>query len=191
MANHDATADSPQSAPCYSLSNLHRLFPEARRLPAFGGPVALVGYMHRDLVEARGTGSREADYKEGLTLAQLMPGPLAAQLAIYLGYVHYGVLGATLVGVAFVLPVVPHGAGARLGLSSPTAACRGCRPCSTASAPSVIGIIAISAYKLTQKTIGKDWLLWAIYLVSCRRHDRHRSRKSCACSCSAASWSGW
>src|SRR3977135_879394 len=69
----------------------------------FGGPVALVGYMHRDLVEDRKWIS-EADYKEGLTLAQIMPGPLAAQLAIYLGYVHYRVLGATLVGVAFVLP---------------------------------------------------------------------------------------
>src|SRR5262245_60813311 len=68
----------------------------------FGGPVALVGYMHRDLVERRGWIS-EAEYKEGLTLAQLMPGPLAAQLAIYLGYVHYGTLGATVVGLAFVL----------------------------------------------------------------------------------------
>jgi chromate transporter len=69
----------------------------------FGGPVALCGYMHRDLVEERKWIS-ESDYKEGLTLSQLMPGPLAAQLAIYLGYVHYGVSGATLVGVAFVLP---------------------------------------------------------------------------------------
>src|SRR5467141_2564011 len=69
----------------------------------FGGPVALVGYMHRDLVERRGWIS-ESDYKEGLALAQLMPGPLAAQLAIYLGYVHYGVVGATVAGVAFVLP---------------------------------------------------------------------------------------
>src|SRR5215210_5845603 len=69
----------------------------------FGGPVALVGYMHRDLVERRRWIS-EADYKEGLALSQLMPGPLAAQLAMYLGYVHYGVTGATLVGVAFVLP---------------------------------------------------------------------------------------
>src|SRR3954464_9751120 len=69
----------------------------------FGGPVALVGYMHRDLVEERKWIS-EADYKEGLTLAQLMPGPLAAQLAIYLGYVHYSIWGATLVWVAFVVP---------------------------------------------------------------------------------------
>src|SRR5207237_6871097 len=69
----------------------------------FGGPVALVGYMYRDLVEQRRWIS-ESDYKEGLTLAQLMPGPLAAQLAIYLGYVHYRIRGATLVGIAFVLP---------------------------------------------------------------------------------------
>ena len=61
------------------------------------GPVALVGYMHRDLVERRQWIS-ESEYKEGLTLAQLMPGPLAAQLAIYLGFVHYGVIGATVVG---------------------------------------------------------------------------------------------
>jgi chromate transporter len=69
----------------------------------FGGPVALVGYMHRDLVERRGWIS-EQDYKEGLALAQMMPGPLAAQLGIYLGYVHYRVVGATLAGIAFVLP---------------------------------------------------------------------------------------
>src|SRR5260221_11117975 len=69
----------------------------------FGGPVALVGFMHHDLVEKR-LWITEADYKEGLALAQLAPGPLAAQLGIYLGYVHYRVLGATLAGLAFVLP---------------------------------------------------------------------------------------
>src|SRR5436305_15006736 len=65
----------------------------------FGGPVALVAYMYRDLVEKRQWIS-EADYKEGMTLAQLMPGALAAQLAISLGYVHYRVLGGTLAGLA-------------------------------------------------------------------------------------------
>ncbi|MGJ8505856.1 chromate transporter, partial [Glaesserella parasuis] len=69
----------------------------------FGGPVALVGYMHRDLVEERKWIS-DADYKEGLALAQLAPGPLAAQLGIYLGYVHYRIWGATVAGIAFVLP---------------------------------------------------------------------------------------
>src|SRR6478736_1269822 len=69
----------------------------------FGGPIALAGYMQRDLVERRRWVSAE-DYKQGLALAQLAPGPLAAQLAIYLGWVRGGVLGAAAVGVAFVLP---------------------------------------------------------------------------------------
>src|SRR5215213_3350648 len=69
----------------------------------FGGPVALVGYMHRDLVERR-RWITDTDYREGIALAQLAPGPLAAQLAIYLGYVHYRILGATIAGIAFVLP---------------------------------------------------------------------------------------
>src|SRR3954466_13246108 len=130
----------------------------------FGGPVALVGYMHRDLVEERKWIS-EADYKEGLTLSQLMPGPLAAQLAIYLGYVHYGITGATLVGVAFVLPsflmVIALGAAyvAYGGLTWMQAVFYGV-------GAAVIGIIAISAYKLTTKSVGKDKLLWAIYLVA-------------------------
>ena len=46
----------------------------------------------------------EADYREGLALAQLAPGPLAAQLAIYLGWARGGALGAALVAIAFVLP---------------------------------------------------------------------------------------
>src|SRR5712664_1922048 len=90
------------SPPVYSLWRMVQYMTKLGTI-GFGGPVALVGYMHRDLVEQR-KWITEAEYKEGLTLAQLMPGPLAAQLAIYLGYVHYGVIGATLVCVAFVLP---------------------------------------------------------------------------------------
>ncbi len=129
----------------------------------FGGPVALVGYMHRDLVERRNWIS-EADYNDGLALAQMAPGPLAAQLAIYLGYVRYRVLGATLVGLAFVLPsflmVVALGwAYVRFGgLPWMQAAFYGVGAC-------VIGIIANSAIKLTKRTIGKDRLLWGIYVV--------------------------
>lgn len=129
----------------------------------FGGPVALVGYMYRDLVERRGWISAE-DYKQGLALAQLMPGPLAAQLTMYLGYVHYRILGATVVGVAFVLPsflmVVALGwAYVRYGgLAWMQAVFYGV-------GAAVIGIIAMSAHKLTVKTIGRDKLLWAIYAV--------------------------
>ena len=69
----------------------------------FGGPIALAGYMQRDLVERRRWVAPE-DYVRGLALAQLAPGPLAAQLAIYLGWVRARVLGATLVAVAFIAP---------------------------------------------------------------------------------------
>jgi chromate transporter len=130
----------------------------------FGGPVALTGYMYRDLVERRGWISEE-DYKDGLALAQLAPGPLAAQLGIYLGYVHYGILGATLAGIAFVLPsfimVVALGWAYTLygGLTWMQAVFY-------AVGASVIGIIAFSAYKLTTKTIGKDKLRWGIYLIA-------------------------
>ncbi|TDY84988.1 UNVERIFIED_ORG: chromate transporter [Herbaspirillum seropedicae] len=129
----------------------------------FGGPVALVGYMHRDLVEERKWIS-DADYKEGLALAQLAPGPLAAQLGIYLGYVHYRIWGATIAGLAFVLPsffmVVALGWAYMHfgGISWMQAVFYGV-------GAAVIGIIVMSAKKLTQKSIGKDRLLWAIYLL--------------------------
>ncbi|MSR77509.1 MAG: chromate transporter [Candidatus Omnitrophica bacterium] len=150
------------SKPSYSLRQMV-LYALKLGATGFGGPVALVGYMFRDLVEKRKWIS-EADYKEGLTLAQLAPGPLAAQLAIYLGYVDYHILGATLVGLAFVLPsflmVVALGWAYKTygGLSWMQAVFYGV-------GAAVIGIIAHSAYKLTSKTLGKNKLLWAIYIV--------------------------
>ena len=154
---------SAASAPAYTLWQLVLYMLRLGTL-GFGGPVALVGYMYRDLVEQRGWIS-DADYKEGMALAQLMPGPLAAQLAIYLGYVHFRLWGATLVGVAFVLPsfamVLALGAAYKAygGISWMQAVFYGV-------GASVIGIIALSAYKLTTKSVGKDRLLGAIYLVS-------------------------
>jgi chromate transporter len=153
---------TPGSQPSYSLWQLIRYMLRLGTL-GFGGPVALVGYMHRDLVEER-RWIAESDYKEGLALSQLAPGPLAAQLAIYLGYVHYRILGATIVGLAFVMPsflmVLAIGwAYVRYGgLSWMQAVFYGV-------GAAVIGIIAISAYKLTAKNIGKDKLLWIIYLT--------------------------
>lgn len=152
-----------QAAPRYSLWQLVR-YMLGLGTWGFGGPVALVGFMYRDLVERRQWIS-DADYKEGMVLAQLMPGPLAAQLAIYLGYVHYRVWGATLVGIAFVLPsflmVVAIGAAYQAygGIPWMQAVFYGV-------GASVIGIIAMSAWKLTTKNVGKDKLLWAIFAVS-------------------------
>lgn len=137
----------------------------------FGGPVALVNYMHRDLVEERKWIS-EDEYKEGLALSQLAPGPMASQLSIYLGYVHYGIWGATLCGVLFVIPsfimVLLLGIAYKLygGLTWMQAVFYGV-------GASVIGIIVMSSYKLTIKSIGKinldslkkNWLLWLFYSV--------------------------
>lgn len=145
----------------YSLWQLTAYFLKLGAI-GFGGPVALVGYMRRDLVEARKWISEE-DYDVGLALAQLSPGPLAAQLGFYMGFVHYGVLGATLVGIAFVLPsfviVVALSWAYTLygGLDW-------IQSIFYTVGAAVIGIIANSAYGLTKKTIGQDRLLWAIFL---------------------------
>jgi chromate transporter len=154
---------SPQTPPKYSLTDLLRYFLRLGTL-GFGGPVALVGFMHRDLVETRAWIS-ESEYKEGLALSQLAPGPLAAQLAMYLGYLHYGVLGSSLTGLAFVLPsfimVVALGwaythFGGLIWMQAVF----------YAVSASVIGIIANSAYKLSLKTLSRDRLLWIIFAVA-------------------------
>lgn len=138
----------------------------------FGGPVALVSYMHRDLVERRHWISEE-EYKEGLALSQLAPGPLATQQGIYIGYLHYGVLGAKLTGLAFVIPsfiiVVLLGYLYTLygGLPWMQSVFYGV-------SAAVIGIISISAYKLTQKSISpftwksiqEKWLLWTFFIIT-------------------------
>jgi len=150
------------TVPSYSLWQLIGYMLRLGSL-GFGGPAALCAAMHRALVEERRWIS-EADYKEGLALAQLMPGPLAAQLAMYLGYVHYRIRGATLVGVAFVMPsfvmvVLLGWAYVRYGgLAWMQAVFYGV-------GAAVIGIIAMSAWKLTTKSVGNDRLLWILYLV--------------------------
>jgi len=129
----------------------------------FGGPIALAGYMQRDLVERRRWTSEE-DYQVGLALAQLAPGPLAAQLAIYLGYVRGGILGGTLVGVAFILPsflmVVALGI-----LYLQYGGLWWMRALFYGIGAAVIGIIVRAAYKLTRITIKGDILLWIIFGV--------------------------
>jgi chromate transporter len=127
----------------------------------FGGPIALVGHMQKDLVEDRQWFSQQ-DYLQGLAFCQLSPGPLAAQLAIYLGWLQAGVLGGTLAGIAFILPSflmvvalaelyvrfgsLPWIQGAFYGIGA-----------------AVIAIIARSAVKLLRVTVGRDWLLWLVF----------------------------
>lgn len=151
----------PATQPC-SLRELLLYFARLGAI-GFGGPIALAGHMQKDLVEARRWISKE-DYLEGLALAQLMPGPLAAQLAMYLGWVRAGVLGATLVAAAFILPSfamtvalsaayvkfggLPWIQGAFYGVGA-----------------AVIAVIARSAAKLTTLSLKRDWLLWSIFAV--------------------------
>ena len=126
----------------------------------FGGPIALAGAMQRDLVEQRRWLSKQ-DYSEGLALAQLAPGPLAAQLAIYLGWVRGGLLGATLVGWAFVLPSFLM----VLALSSLYVRFGGISWLQAAFygiGAAVIALIARGAHKLAKSTMSKDKLLWVV-----------------------------
>jgi len=129
----------------------------------FGGPIALAGYMQRDLVERRRWVTKE-DYLEGLALAQLAPGPLAAQLAIYLGYLRAGTFGASLVGLAFIGPSFLM----VLAIASAYVRFGGLpwmQPAFYGIGAAVVAIIARSAWKLAKMVLGKDRLKWAIFAV--------------------------
>lgn len=159
------------NSPVYSLLQLVTYFLKLG-YSGFGGPVALVGYMQRDLVEKKMWISEE-DFKEGLALAQLSPGPMAAQLGIYLGFLHYGVIGAALIGLAFVLPsfimvvllgVVYKNYGELAWIQN----------IFYGIGAAVVGIIVVSSYKLTTKTISnfefnkikENLWLWFFYLAA-------------------------
>src|SRR5437879_5140819 len=155
----DSTPVQPEA---YSFRNLLLYFLTLGSI-GFGGPIALGGHMENDLVEERRWLTKD-QFLRGLALAQLAPGPLAAQLAMYIGYVENGFLGATLVGAVFVLPsfvavvvlgwlYVQYG-----GLPWMQALFYGI-------GAAVIGIIVKSAYKLAKATLRKEPLLWAIFGV--------------------------
>jgi len=119
--------------------------------------------MQQDLVDGR-RWVRKEDYLEGLALAQLAPGPLAAQLAIYLGYIHSGIVGATAIAIAFIMPSFLM----VLGLSAAYVRFGGLpwmQGMFYGIGAAVIGIIARSAFKLAKLTLAKDKLLWGIFLV--------------------------
>jgi chromate transporter len=128
----------------------------------FGGPIALAGHMQHDLVPRRWI--TEEEYLQGLAFSQMMPGPLAAQLAMWIGYIRHGVLGASLVGIVFVLPtylivlIISALYVAYNGLSIVQALFYGI-------GPAVIAIVAISAIRLARKTVGKERAMWVIFGV--------------------------
>jgi chromate transporter len=126
----------------------------------FGGPIASVGYMQRDLVERRAWISRK-DFLDGVALGQTMPGPLAAQVVMWLGFLRAGTLGALAASAAFIAPPSPSSIAIAVayahyqGLPVVQALFAGI-------APAVMAIIAVAAYKLGRLTNRRDWRLWAI-----------------------------
>jgi chromate transporter len=153
---------SPARAGRPGLGTLVRYFLRLGTL-GFGGPIAVVGYMQRDLVEARGWISRQ-DFLDGVALGQTMPGPLAAQVAMWAGYLKRGAPGAAATALAFIAPsflmvtavaaVYAHYSGLAIVASL-----------FYGIAPAVMAIITIAAYKLVRLTDGQDWRAWAISAV--------------------------
>src|SRR3989442_668483 len=153
--------DNNSTPPSVGLWELVRYFLRLGSF-GFGGPIALAGYMQRDLVPRRWITKEE--YKEGLAFSQMMPGPLAAQLAMWIGFIRHGVIGASLVGIVFILPpyvivVVVAALYVKYnGLAVVQALFYGI-------GPAVITIIAISAVRLARATVEKDVRLWIIFGV--------------------------
>ena len=129
----------------------------------FGGPIALAGYMQRDLVERRGWITQE-EYLEGLAVAQTMPGPLAAQLAMWLGYVRRGFWGAVAAAVPFILPpfvIVSVVAALYVAFAGSDVI----QALFYGIGPAVIALILRGAWKLLRVTVSSDRRLWAIFAV--------------------------
>src|SRR5262245_5691807 len=160
MASHLIRASTEESAASPRLVDFLTYFLKLGTL-GFGGPIALVGYMQRDLVEERKWVSKE-DYFEGLAFSQLCPGPLAAQLAKYIGWLRAGTLGATLTGAAFILPsfLMVLALAALYVHFGQLAWIQGMF---YGIGAAVSAIIIRSAVKLIQKTLGKDYLLWILF----------------------------
>jgi chromate transporter len=170
----DAHPAAPDGTPGKAASNAA---PDLRTVPigaflryflglgtwGFGGPIATVGYMQRDLVERNGWLSRQ-DFVDGVALGQTMPGPLAAQVVMWLGFLRARVLGAFVAALAFIAPsfllvlsvavVYSRYQGSHL-----------VQALFHGIAPAVMAIIAIASYKLARLTNRRDWRLWTISVV--------------------------
>src|SRR5262245_16758363 len=126
----------------------------------FGGPIATVGYIQRDLVEHRGWLER-SEFVNGVALGQTMPGPLAAQVVMWVGFLRRGAFGALVTSVVFILPsflIVLAVAVLYVryeGLDVVAALFYGI-------APAVMAIIAVAAVKLARLSNERDARLWVI-----------------------------
>src|SRR5467141_4234419 len=141
-----------------SLRDLVRYFLRLGLL-GFGGPVALVGQMERELVGEKKWLTKE-EMREGIAVCQSLPGPLAIQVGIWVSYIRGGFWGAWAGGWAFILPnfIIVATLGALYvhfgGLPWVTAIFYGV-------SPAVIALILHSCYRLAKLGMD-DWLQWAI-----------------------------
>lgn len=161
-AGHNAMATKAETRSEASLTQFALYFLKLGCI-GFGGPIALIGYMQRDLVDERKWITQE-DYLRGLAFSQLAPGPLAAQLAMYLGFVRAGFFGATLIGVIFILPSFLM----VLAIGKAYVSFGGTRIIAAlfyGIGAAVIAIIARSAIKLVKTSVKQDKLLWAVFLA--------------------------
>src|SRR6516162_6831043 len=131
-------------------------------LLGFGGPVALVGQMERELVADRGWLTKE-QMREAIAICQSLPGPLAIQVGIYISYLRAGFWGAWAGGWAFIFPnfVIVAALGALyvyLGDLKPVTAIF------YGVSPAVIALILHSCYRLAKLGM-EDWLQWVIAAI--------------------------
>jgi len=151
-----------ETPPRLSLAQIAGYFLRLGTL-GFGGPIALAGYMQRDLVERRGWYTQE-EYLQGLAVSQTLPGPLAAQLAMWLGYVRRGFWGAVAAAVPFILPpfvIVSVVAAIYVAFRGTTVI----QALFYGIGPTVIALILRGAWKLLKVTVKSDRRLWATFAV--------------------------
>src|SRR5262245_60343212 len=129
----------------------------------FGGPAALVGYMRRDLVEQRRL-IDEPTYNLSIALAQIMPGPLAVQTAMAIGYFQHGVMGATVLALAFIFPSFLMVLGL-IALYDAYGGMPWMQSVFYGIGAVIIAIIAVAAYRLARGTNKRDALLWMVFVV--------------------------
>lgn len=162
MTEPAAGGDQPQRSSATPFASFVRYFLGLGTW-GFGGPIATVGYMQRDLVERRRWLDRQ-DFLDGVALGQTMPGPLAAQVVMWVGYLRNGPLGALATALVFILPSFVLVLAVAVvyvqyqGLAVVQAIFYGV-------APAVMAIIAVAAVKLARLTNQRDVRLWAVSAV--------------------------
>ncbi len=131
----------------------------------FGGPVALANAMRSDLVDSRGW-ITEGEYDDGLAIAAACPGPLAYQLAVYCGYVRFGVIGGVAVAAAFALTPFVLVVSAAFAYTRFTNAWQ-LRALFYGIGPVVVALILKACWNLGRKTLRRDRLALLISVIAC------------------------